>query len=108
MKLEKSLLGLDMAEEDSPENNRDGIRTARRANSDLIVLTRWCEGGSTVVGKKDCSVQTGWYCARMASMEHGPLWLQNRKCQSRQARHEELRNDDEYVVYTLGTAYVAG
>ena len=44
----------------------------------------------------------------MASMEHGPLWLQNGKCQSRQARHEELRNDDEYVVYTLGTPYVAG
>jgi hypothetical protein len=41
-------------------------------------------------------------------MEHGPLWLQNGEYQRGQGRHEELRNDDKYVVYTLGTAYMAG
>jgi hypothetical protein len=41
-------------------------------------------------------------------MEHGPSWLQNGEYQRGQGRDEELRNDDEYVVYTLGTAYMAG
>jgi hypothetical protein len=41
-------------------------------------------------------------------MEHGPLWLQHGEYQRGQARHEELRNDDEYVVYTLITAYMTG
>jgi len=41
-------------------------------------------------------------------MEHGPLWLHNGEYQRGQPRHEELRNDDEYVVYTLCTAYMAG
>ena len=34
-------------------------------------------------------------------MEHGPLWLQDGEYQRGQARHEELRDDDEDVVYTL-------
>ena len=34
-------------------------------------------------------------------MEHGPLWLQEGEYQRGQASHEELRNDDEDVVYAL-------
>ena len=34
-------------------------------------------------------------------MEHGPLWLQEGEYQRGQGSHEELRNDDEDVVYTL-------
>jgi hypothetical protein len=41
-------------------------------------------------------------------MEHGPLWLQNCEYQRSQASHEELRNDHEDVVYTLGGVYTVG
>lgn len=42
-------------------------------------------------------------------MEHGPLWLQEGEYQCGQASHEELRNDDEDVVYALAAyAYMRG
>jgi hypothetical protein len=34
-------------------------------------------------------------------MEHGPLRLQNGEYQRSHARHEELRNDDEDIMYAL-------
>ena len=104
-----SLLGPETHKENSPENYCDGIRTARKTLCVLVVLTGCCQGGSIAVDDgrgRGSIVQIRRYRARVASMEHGPLWLQNCEYQRGQARHEELRNDDEYVVYTLSTAYM--